>query len=151
GCRRIGGRWLTMCAGCGGTHPIGKSAPFGIVLRGPEFSATMRPVSSGLFRERVQQQPALERLRRSHELRDDCKVAARLLISPGISTSERTLERESSGQGGRAVVAARAAVALLEENGFDLQPVALVVQSGWRLGSRKPQVYGAAAKTKDSR
>ena len=94
--------------------------PLGILLGVPELATGVELVASGFGRERMGEQAAFERLAGRDQMDDVVEVGAGLLGVPATIGTQFLKVKEGVIAVERvAVVAARTAVAIGEEDGFD--------------------------------
>src|SRR5215472_9890960 len=96
----------------------------------------MKRISSCLFRQRMSQQPALERLARRDQLDGVLKIAPGLFLGPFAGIAQRfEMEQRFVAFKRMAVVAAPAAGPLFGEDRLD--PSHEEAEIGWRSGRRQ--------------
>ena len=104
----------------GAPHPFRQRLPFRIVARRPEFAAGVEGIAAGVLRQRMREQPALQRLARrrpaSAHSRNCGAIAPRSIRRrpQRLEVEQRFVAFERM-----AVVAAAAAGALFDENRLD--------------------------------
>src|SRR5262249_28601246 len=101
GAVRLDNAHLARCRCCRrlevAPHPRRQGLPFGIVLRGPVFSAVVAGISAGFSRQRMKEQLALEWIARRDSRSYDLEILSRILLVPcgaargkGLQTHRRS-------------------------------------------------------------